>query len=313
LLAPTPIATAETPEPEPFESRPSRRTGLVVLAMLVIAAAVAALVLFRPGKRNPENPIAQPAPAPSASVPVATTPPQPSAPEPASGSASAVPAPEPIPSAALAPSAASSDSLLGSRAAGAKCKASLVLDGAAAGSELLVRVGAAPIEIPLSGAPSEEVVAVADGFVPRRQNIVLPHAGKSQDAATRPPEVVSIRLEKAERPVKKGVWEPWPQAAQPRGNAAHHADHNPPLATSADDAAKRVRVVTNPKAADIWMSLGRGPSSTVAGLPCAAPVDVLVVGDRKHGSTMRRVQVPGSVLSAGGDKPTTLAHFSLAP
>jgi hypothetical protein len=158
------------------------------------------------------------------------------------------------------------------------CRATLILDDVAPGTEVFAKSGAAPLEVPrVPTGTKVEMLATMGGFPPVRA--VVPASAAWTVASGVPRYEIVINLHRGA--VDAG--------------AAPKADAGQPAAPVAPGMPGAVRVVTVPPGAEIWVPVGRGPDVKVDGLGCAAPVDLLLVGTTDAGRPHRgRLHVDAS-------------------
>ncbi|MBK6696204.1 MAG: hypothetical protein IPG50_29015 [Myxococcales bacterium] len=142
------------------------------------------------------------------------------------------------------------------------CKASLQVEGAPDKSEILLRIGQAPVEVDHMPVGTRlEFVATAESHAPKRA--VIPAGGaweKSGDG--RPRYELAIQLDPSKA---RGAVDPWPPA-------------EPGSSAGGEGAPGVVRVVASPKGAEVWLLVGLGPEALIERLPCAGDTHVLVAG-----------------------------------
>ncbi len=136
------------------------------------------------------------------------------------------------------------------------CEASLTLEGAPAGAEVLRRLGATPTSVAMPMHVALDLVATLDGHAPRRAHVDASTVW-AQDA-TAPRLDVSFPLE-----AKTDA--PWPAAT---GIV--------PMRAPSDLARGLLRATSTPSGATLWVVVD---PSAIHGVPCGAPVDLRVVTD----------------------------------
>ncbi len=144
-----------------------------------------------------------------------------------------------------------------------KCKATLTVKGAPADSEILLRVGQAPLDVPgLPMGTRIEFVATAEGYAPKR-GVVVPSAMWDPGADQKPRFELPIELPQSK--AKANVVDPWPPAE---------------AGTQVGGKGKpgTVHIVSSPRGAEIWLLAGLGPEATYEPLGCETDIEVLVAG-----------------------------------
>lgn len=149
------------------------------------------------------------------------------------------------------------------RADAPKCKATLTVKGAPADSEILLRVGQAPLDVPgLPMGTRIEFVATAEGYAPKR-GVVVPSAPWDPGADQKPRFELPIELPVSK--AKPNTVDPWPPAE---------------AGTQVGGKGKpgTVHIVSSPRGAEIWLLAGLGPEATYEPLGCETDIEVLVAG-----------------------------------
>lgn len=144
-----------------------------------------------------------------------------------------------------------------------KCKATLTVKGAPADSEILLRVGQAPLDVPgLPMGTRIEFVATAEGYAPKR-GVVVPNAAWDPGADQKPRFELAIELPTSK--AKPNTVDPWPPAE---------------AGTQVGGKGKpgTVHIVSSPRGAEIWLLAGLGPEATYEPLGCESDIEVLVAG-----------------------------------
>lgn len=167
----------------------------------------------------------------------------------------------------------------------ATCQAALAVSNVPNGAEVLIRVGQAPVDVPLLPVGARlEFVATAEGFAPKR--VVVP-AGATWDpgADGKPRFEVAVQLDRS----KSKAGDAWPP-----GEAGSDVGGKGPPGT--------VHLVSTPRGAEVWMLAGLGPDALIEQLPCDQPVDVLVAGPttyrkRLHAAASDFAPKPGEAQS----------------
>jgi hypothetical protein len=143
------------------------------------------------------------------------------------------------------------------------CKAAVVVSGAPDGAEILVRAGAAPVDIErMPVGPRLEIVATMDGWSPKRA--VIPQGAQWEKGSDGKPRFeIGVQLDKSKRP---NAVDPWPPA-EPGSEVGGKGDPG------------TVHVVSTPKGSDIWLVVGQGPDARIDELVrCDADAELLVAG-----------------------------------
>lgn len=181
------------------------------------------------------------------------------------------------------------------RAAALTCKATLTVDDAPAGSEVLLRVGQAPADVEHMPVGARlEFVATAEGFAPKRT--VVP-AGATWDNGTdgKPRYEVAVQLDPAKaKPPKVDPWPPGEPGSEVGGKGSPGTVH----------------VVSTPKGAEVWLLAGLGPTAVIEQLPCTSDVDVLVAGPTTFRKRVHVKQTDFAETRAAGGAPLRTARVS---
>jgi hypothetical protein len=154
---------------------------------------------------------------------------------------------------------------------------------------VLLRQGQAPIEVEKMPVGARlEFVATAEGYAPKR--VVVP-AGIAWDTGPdgKPRFETAVQLDKS----KTGA-DPWP-AGEPGSEVG---GQGPP---------GTVRIVSTPRAAEIWLLAGIGPDARVDQLRCDHDWDVLIAGPTTF---RRRLRVLPQDFVAEGSTGARVARIS---
>jgi len=200
-----------------------------------------------------------------------------------------------------APPAASSASAPGATAPPPpRCHGALVVKGAPANAEILLRVGQAPVDVERMPVGARlEFVATAEGFAPKRA--VVP-SGATWDTGPdgKPRYEVAVQLDTS-RPRPGGGADPWPPG-------------EPGSEVGGKGSPGTVHLVTTPRGAEVWLLAGLGPEARIDQLKCGSDVEVLVAGP---GALRRRLRVAEGefvALDGGVDHEATVnASAAAAP
>ena len=158
------------------------------------------------------------------------------------------------------------------REANRTCRATLVVEGVPPNAEVLFRVGEAPVDVPqLPVGTRLEFVATAEGYAPKRA--VVP-AGAPWDPGPdgKPRYDLAVQLDRSKAKAKS--IDPWPSG-------------EPGSEVGGKGAPGTVRVVSTPRAAEIWLLTGLGPEATIEQLPCKGDIEVLVAGPASFRKRLR--------------------------
>ncbi|MFO0739323.1 MAG: hypothetical protein U0270_25730 [Labilithrix sp.] len=200
------------------------------------------------------------------------------------------PLPPPAPSALATPARAP------------QCKLTLQITDAPPRSEILLRVGSAPVDVDHMPVGARlELVATAEGHAPRRAVIAAESVwDKGPDG--KPRIEVPIQLDPSKS--KPGTVDPWP-AAEPNSQVG------------GSGAPGTVHVVSNVRGAEIWLLAGLGPDAKME-QKCDGDVDVLIAGppenpkDPKAQPVRKRLHVGDKEIAAAapdsqGNKTVTVS------
>jgi hypothetical protein len=166
-----------------------------------------------------------------------------------------------------------------------RCHAALTVRDAPAGSEVLLRIGQAPVDVERMPVGARlEFVATAEGFAPKRA--IVPE-GATWDTGSdgKPRYEIAVQLDKSR--AKAGAIDNWP-AGEPGSEVGGKGSPG------------TVHLVATPRGAEVWLLAGLGPEARIEQLKCGGDVEVLVAGP----TTLRkRVHVPEDAFVAtdGGD------------
>jgi hypothetical protein len=165
------------------------------------------------------------------------------------------------------------------------CKVALVVQGAPANAEILLRVGQSPLDVERMPVGTRlEFVATAEGYAPRRAIIKAESVwDKGPDGKPRIDLPVQLDPSKA----KPGTIDPWP-AAEPGSQVG------------GSGAPGTVHVVANVRGAEIWLLAGLGPEARIEQLRCDGDIDVLLAGSQ---SLRKRLHVSEKEIAAAPADP----------
>lgn len=200
----------------------------------------------------------------------------------------------PAPPEAPTPSVSSSASAAASSSR-ALCKAALTIDNAPEKSEILLRVGQAPVEIDHMPVGTRlEFVATADGHSPKRAVVPAGAAWEKNEATGKPRYELAVQLD--------------PSPARARGKDDAWPPAEPGSSAGGEGPPGVVRVVSSPKGAEVWLLVGLGPEAVIDRLPCTGDTQVLVAGP---GTPRKRLVVHetdfADVANAPGQKAARLS------
>ena len=161
------------------------------------------------------------------------------------------------------------------------CRATVVVADVPPGAEVLVRSGAAPVDVErVPSGTRLEFVALADGYAPRRA--VIPQGAPWEVTNGKPRFELPIQLEKSR--AKNGALDPWPPS-------------EPGTVVGGQGATGTVHVVTSPRGAEVWMVAGGGPETKLESLPCAAGMEIMVAATQQGQPIRRRLRVEAARLT----------------
>ncbi|HEY4012669.1 MAG TPA: hypothetical protein VGM06_04995 [Polyangiaceae bacterium] len=152
------------------------------------------------------------------------------------------------------------------------CLGTLVLTDVPARAEVLLREGQAPVEIPRMPVGARlEFVATAEGYAPKR--VVVP-GGVPWDPAPdgKPRFEAAVQLDPSK--AHGGGNDPWPVG-------------EPGSAVGGEGPPGTVRVVANPRGAEVWMLAGIAPEARIERLRCDQDIDVLLAGPTTYRNRLR--------------------------
>jgi hypothetical protein len=152
------------------------------------------------------------------------------------------------------------------------CLGTLVLTDVPARAEVLLREGQAPVEIPRMPVGARlEFVATAEGYAPKR--VVVP-GGVPWDPAPdgKPRFEAAVQLDPSK--ARGSSNDPWPVG-------------EPGSAVGGEGAPGTVRVVANPRGAEVWMLAGIAPEARIERLRCDEDIDVLLAGPTTYRNRLR--------------------------
>jgi hypothetical protein len=173
-----------------------------------------------------------------------------------------------------------------------RCHASIIVTNAPQNSEVLLRVGQAPVDVDHmpAGAPLE-FVATAEGFAPKR--VVIP-AGAAWDTGTdgKPRFEAAVQLDKSRaRPGSVDNWPPGEPGSEVGGKG-------PP---------GTVHLVATPHGAEMWMLAGLGPDARIDELTCGGDVDVLIAGPTTLRKRLHVAESSFTAVDGGSDREATVS------
>jgi hypothetical protein len=170
----------------------------------------------------------------------------------------------------------------------AQCKLTLQITDAPARSEILLRVGQAPVDVDHMPVGARlELVATAEGYAPKRA-VIAAEAQWDKGSDGKPRIEVPIQLDASK--AKPGTVDPWP-AAEPNSQVG------------GSGTPGTVHVVSNVRGAEIWLLAGLGPDAKVE-QKCDGDVDVLIAGppenpkDPKAPPVRKRLHVSDKEVAA---------------
>jgi hypothetical protein len=151
-----------------------------------------------------------------------------------------------------------------------------MVSGAPDGSEILVRAGAAPVDIErMPVGPRLEIVATLDGYAPKRA--VIPQGVQWEKSSDGKPRFeVGVQLDKSKRPssASGAAVDSWP-AAEPGSEVGGKGDPG------------TVHVVSTPKGSEVWLVVGLGPDARIDELVrCDADAEIMVAGPSTYRKRM---------------------------
>ncbi len=174
-----------------------------------------------------------------------------------------------------------------------RCHATVVVASAPAGSEVLLRVGQAPVDVERMPVGTRlEFVATAEGFAPKR-TVVPAGAIWDKGADGKPRFEVAVQLDPSRS--KTGA-DPWPPG-------------EPGSEVGGKGAPGTVHVVATPKGAELWLLAGIGPEAKLEQLRCDADVEILVAGPLSKRTRLKASakDVAAAAVDSSGAKLLTLS------
>jgi hypothetical protein len=152
------------------------------------------------------------------------------------------------------------------------CLGTLVVTDVPSRAEVLLREGQAPVEIPRMPVGARlEFVATAEGYAPKR--VVVPGGvpwDPGPDGKARFEAAVQLDPSKAHGAAN----DPWPVG-------------EPGSAVGGEGPPGTVRVVANPRGAEVWMLAGIAPEARIERLRCDQDIDVLLAGPTTYRNRLR--------------------------
>ncbi len=191
----------------------------------------------------------------------------------------------PTPS-AVAPAPSASASVAASR-----CRASLILTGAPANAEILLRAGQAPVDVEkMPVGPRLEFVATAEGYAPKRA--IIP-AGAPWDSGSdgKPRYEVAVQLDRSR--ARPGTVDSWP-AGEPGSDVGGKG------------LPGTVHLVTTPRGAEVWQLAALGPDAQFD-VKCGGEVEVLVAGPTTLRKRLRIAESEFIQVDGGADRQATVS------
>jgi hypothetical protein len=174
------------------------------------------------------------------------------------------------------------------------CRATLVVTDVPQGAEVLVRSGAAPVDIERVPTGARlEFVAMADGYAPRRA--VVPQGAPWDAANGKPRFELPIQLEKSR--ARGGALDPWPPS-------------EPGTVVGGQGAPGTVHVVTSPRGAEVWMVAGGSPEAKLESLPCSTGLEIMVASTQQGQALRRRLRVESGRLMPEPGAHTVTSRIS---
>lgn len=147
------------------------------------------------------------------------------------------------------------------------CEASLVLENAPSGSEVLRRIGATPLTVTMPMHIPLDLVAMMDGHAPRRAHIDASALWQQEATGARLDVPFALDALQAGKEAK------WPNAT---GIV--------PLRAPSDAARGLMRATSTPNGATIWVVVD---PNAVNSVPCGGAVDLMLVREGRAPKTMR--------------------------
>jgi hypothetical protein len=160
------------------------------------------------------------------------------------------------------------------------CRATLIVTDVPQGAEVLVRSGAAPVDVERVPTGARlEFVAMADGYAPRRA--VVPQGAPWDAANGKPRFELPIQLEKSR--ARSGALDPWPPSEAG-------------TIVGGQGTPGTVHVVTSPRGAEVWMVAGGSPEAKLESLPCGTGMEIMVASTQQGQALRRRLRVESARL-----------------
>jgi hypothetical protein len=170
------------------------------------------------------------------------------------------------------------------------CRASVVIRKAPTESEVLLRVGRAPVSVPrLPVGTRIELLATAEGYAPAR-GVVLPTGAWDRSGGT-PHTPLKIVLSAA-KPGKPAPWPPAEAGTQVGGRGEPGS----------------VDVTSNVDGAEVWLLIGLGPEASYEPLPCSEATEFLIAGTLNY---RKRLRVGPEEFAKATDGPTGQKRIEL--
>jgi hypothetical protein len=195
--------------------------------------------------------------------------------------------PPPTPAPVTAASASEAPAL----AARSHCRASLVVTGAPANAEVLLRAGQAPVDVEkMPVGPRLEFVATAEGYAPKRA--VIP-AGAIWDSGPdgKPRYEVAVQLDHSR--ARPGTMDAWP-AGEPGSDVGGKGSPG------------TVHLVSTPRGAEVWQLVGLGPDAEFD-VKCGGEVELLVAGPTTLRKRIRVAEADFTPVDGGADRRATVS------
>jgi hypothetical protein len=168
------------------------------------------------------------------------------------------------------------------------CLATVELSDGGEGSEILLRKGQGPLDVPQMPVKARiEFVVTAEGFAPKRA-VVRADAVWDRKPNERPRLDVPVELANA----KPGALLPWPAV-------------EPGTGVGGEGESGIVHLVTSPRGADIWLLIGLGDQARFGPLPCDTDAEFMAA----KGTERRTVRAGKDALAIAGrtGKPLLLS------
>jgi hypothetical protein len=168
------------------------------------------------------------------------------------------------------------------------CFATVELSDGGEGSEILLRKGQGPVDVPQMPVKARiEFVVTAEGFAPKRA-VVRADAVWDRKPNERPRLDVPVELASA----KPGALLPWPAVESGTG-------------VGGEGESGIVHLVTSPRGADVWLLIGLGEQARFGPLPCDTDAEFMAA----KGTERRTVRASKDALAIAGrtGKPLLLS------